>query len=86
MDLSLLRSQWSDVLNLLEKDDRIAWLAFFDARLARVENHTLYLDFSDSRKFPGNLEYGQIRDSHRLALQQAIRATVGVDLEEVDRP
>lgn len=86
MDLSLLRSQWSDVLNLLEKDDRIAWLAFFDARLARVENHTLYLDFSDSRKFPGNLEYGQIRDSHRLALQQAIRATVGVDLEVVDRP
>lgn len=86
MDLSLLRSQWSDVLNLLEKEDRIAWLAFFDARLARVENQTLYLDFSDSRKFPGNLEFGHIRDSHRLALQRAIKATLGVDLKVVDHP
>ena len=86
MDLSLLRSRWSDVLNLLEREDRMAWLAFFDARLARIENQTLYLDFSDSRKFPGNLEYGQIRDSHRVALQQAIRTTLGVDLEVVDGP
>lgn len=86
MDLSQLRSQWSDVLNLLEKEDRIAWLAFFDARLARLENQTLYLDFSDSRKFPGNLEYGQIRDSHRIALQKVIKATLGADLEVVDRP
>lgn len=86
MDLSLLRSRWSDVLNLLEREDRMAWLAFFDARLARIENQTLYLDFSDSRKFPGNLEYGHIRDSHRLALQRAIRTTLGVDLEVVDGP
>ncbi|HUW88283.1 MAG TPA: hypothetical protein VMW30_07925 [Candidatus Paceibacterota bacterium] len=85
MNLSQLRSQWSNVLNLLEKEDRIAWLAFFDARLARLENQTLYLDFSDSRKFSGSLEYGQIRDSHRIALQEAIKTTLGVALEVVDR-
>lgn len=84
MDIAQLRSQWSDVLDNLEKVDRIAWLAFFDARLARVEGETLFLDFSDSRKFPGNLEYGQIRDNHRLALQTAIRSTLGISLEIVD--
>lgn len=84
VDIPQIRSRWSDVLDLLEREDRIAWLVFFDARLARLEDRTLFLDFSDSRKFPGNLEYGQMRDNHRLALQQAIKAILGVDLEVVD--
>lgn len=86
MELSLLRTRWSDVLDNLEKVDRIAWLAFFDARLARVENQILYLDFSDSRKFSGNFEYEDIRRNHRLALQEAIKETLGVDLEVADLP
>lgn len=84
MELSLLRAKWSDVLDRLEKVDRIAWLAFFDARLAQVEDQILYLDFSDSRKFSGSLEYENIRNNHRLALEQAMKETLGVDLKVVE--
>ncbi len=84
MDLTTLRSQWSDVLDYLERQDRMAWIAFFDARLARLDGSTLHLDFSDSRKFGGNLEYENIRDHHRVALERAIKAVVGVELQVVD--
>ena len=84
MDLANLRSRWNDVLDQLEKDDRIAWLVFFDARLAKLDGTTVILDFSDSRKFPGSLEYGAARDSHRVALQRAVKHTLGIDLEVVD--
>lgn len=84
MDLTLLRSQWSDVLDYLERQDRMAWIAYFDARLARLEGSTLYLDFSDSRKFAGNLEYENIRNHHKVALEDAIRAVAGVELQVVD--
>ncbi|HEY3292125.1 MAG TPA: hypothetical protein VGJ85_00620 [Candidatus Nanopelagicaceae bacterium] len=84
MDLTLLRSQWSDVLDYLERQDRMAWIAYFDARLARLEGSTLHLDFSDSRKFAGNLEYENIRNQHKVALEDAIRAVAGVELQVVD--
>lgn len=84
MDLPTLRAQWSDVLNYLERQNRMAWIAFFDARLARLEGTTLHLDFTDSQKFSGNLEYKSIRDQHKVALEDAIRSVVGLDLEVVD--
>lgn len=84
MDLSLLRSQWSDVLDYLERQDRMAWIAFFDARLASLEGSKLHLDFSDSQKFAGNLDYDNIRDHHKAALENAIMAVVGIELQVVD--
>lgn len=84
MDLTILRSQWSDILDYLERQDRMAWIAFFDARLAKLDGSTLHLDFSDSQKFSGNLEYKNIRDQHKAALENAIKAVVGVDLQVVD--
>lgn len=84
MDIATLRSQWSDVLDYLERLDRMAWIAFFDARLARLDGSALHLDFSDSRKFSGNLEYENIREHHRASLQDAISAVVGVELQVVD--
>lgn len=84
MDLATLRSQWSDVLDYLERQDRMAWIAFFDARLAKLDGSTLLLDFSDSQKFSGNLEYESIRDHHKVSLENAIRAVVGVELQVVD--
>ena len=51
MELLELKSVWNDVLDELEATNRIAWLAFFDARLAKLENQVLTLDFSDSSKF-----------------------------------
>lgn len=86
MDISTLRSQWSDVLDYLERLDRMAWIAFFDARLASINGNTLHLDFSDARKFPGNFEYDNIRHHHEASLKQAIKAVAGVELEVVDGP
>ena len=83
MDLTILRSQWSEVLDYLERQDRMAWIAFFDARLAKLDGSTLHLDFSDSQKFAGNLEYKSIRDHHKAALENAIKAVVGIDLQVV---
>jgi hypothetical protein len=50
MELIELKGRWNEVLDELESTDRIAWLAFFDARLANLEDGLLTLDFSDARK------------------------------------
>ena len=86
MDIATLRSHWSDVLDHLEREDRMAWIAFFDARLARLDGNVLHLDYSDSRKFSGNLDYGNIRHDHMTALKNAIKKVVHVQLEVVDQP
>jgi hypothetical protein len=51
MELLELKGRWNEVLDELETTDRIAWLAFFDARLANFNNDILTLDFSDASKF-----------------------------------
>jgi hypothetical protein len=51
MELAELKSRWNEVLDELESTDRIAWLAFFDARLAGLTDDVLTLDFSDATKF-----------------------------------
>lgn len=72
MTLQELRSQWNTILDTLERSDRIAWMAFFDARLADYENGVVVLDFSDARKFGGAHEYAPIRARHRELLEAAI--------------
>jgi hypothetical protein len=52
MELSDLKKRWNEVLDELEATNRIAWLVFFDARLAVLVDGTLTLDFSDATKFP----------------------------------
>jgi hypothetical protein len=51
MELLELKGRWNEVLDELEATDRIAWLVFFDARLASFSNDILTLDFSDASKF-----------------------------------
>jgi hypothetical protein len=51
LSLADVRSRWNEVLDLVEKSDRITWMAFFDARLASLEDSVLTLDYSDSAKF-----------------------------------
>lgn len=77
-----LRAEWSDVLMLLERIDRVAWMIWFDARLAAFDGRTLVLDFSD----PARLDPGQryplredVRDRDALAL--AIRQVTGCEVE-----
>ena len=80
-DLASLRSRWNEVLDLLESRDRIAWLIFFDARLASFENNTLTLDFSDARKFASSHEYQAVRPKHKESLAAAIKEVFSIDVE-----
>jgi hypothetical protein len=79
-DLASLRSRWNEVLDLLESRDRIAWLVFFDARLASFENCVLTLDFSDARKFASSHEYEAVRPKHKESLTSAIKEVLNIDI------
>jgi hypothetical protein len=80
VDLTEIRQKWNQVLDLLESRDRIAWLVFFDARLASLENGVLTLDFSDARKFASSHEYEAIRPKHKESLASAIKEVFEIDL------
>jgi len=71
MELSELKNRWNEVLDELEATNRVAWLVFFDARLANLSNRTLTLDFSDATKFP---------DGHDL--KSAVSSTLSESLIE----
>jgi hypothetical protein len=81
MDLLELKSVWNDVLDELEATNRIAWLAFFDARLAKLENQVLTLDFSDASKFQdGHDLKSTVSNSTHEALTAAIAKVSGLNL------
>lgn len=84
--LLALRAQWSDVLMLLERIDRVAWMIWFDARLAAFDGQVLVLDFSD----PARLDPGQRyplredvrdRDALVLAIQQVTGHQVEIQIQ-----
>lgn len=81
MDLAQLRQQWNSVLDQLESIDRIAWISFFDARLAEFDGHTLHLDFSDSRKLGSAHEYSDIRNRQVATLKSVIKEVLGIEIE-----
>ena len=73
LDLSTIKGRWNEVLDLLERQNRVAWLAFFDARLVSFDNNQLKLSFVDAEKLSGAHDYAHVRkDSHRAALEAAI--------------
>ena len=74
LDLSTIKGRWNEVLDQLERQNRVAWLAFFDARLVSFDNNQLKLSFVDAEKFSGAHDYAHVRkDSHRAALESAIK-------------
>ena len=81
MDLGELKKSWNEILFLLEQKNRVAWLTFFDARLARLEDRKLHLDFSDSEKFSGAHSYSDARTKFAPLLIQTIKEVTGEDLE-----
>lgn len=85
MELELIRAQWNQVLDALESENRVAWIAYFDARLSTYENGILTLDFSDSRKFATSHEYSETRPNLKFALIGAIKSTIGLDVEIIER-
>jgi len=85
MELEQIRAQWNQVLDALESENRVAWIAYFDARLGAYENGILTLDFSDSRKFATSHEYSETRPNLKSALIAAIKSTIGLDVEIIER-
>ena len=85
MELDQIRAQWNQVLDALESENRVAWIAYFDARLSSFENGVLTLDFSDSRKFATSHEYSETRPNLKSALRVAIKSTIGIDVEIIEQ-
>ncbi len=85
MNLAEIKSKWNDVLDLLESRDRIAWIAYFDARLALLEDGVLTLHFVDAEKLSGAHDYKATRnDRIRGALEEAIKEVTGLSLKIVE--
>jgi hypothetical protein len=76
-----LKAQWNAVLDSLLEVDRIAWLAFFDARLVALEGLTLTLAWQDSEKFGGQHDFQSVRRPEHIAkLVSCIAAVTGQTL------
>jgi hypothetical protein len=81
MELTDLKGRWNDVLDELEATDRIAWLAFFDARLAALSEGVLTLDFSDATKFQDGHDLKKtLPESSNKSLAAAINKVTGLNL------
>ena len=76
-----LRARWNEVLDHIESHDRIAWIAYFDARLAEFDGTTLKLDFSDARKFSGGHEYSPTRVKLENSLKTSIQSILFITIE-----
>jgi hypothetical protein len=85
MELEQIRAQWNQILDALESENRVAWIAYFDARLSSYDNGVLTLDFSDSRKFATSHEYSETRPNLKSALIRAIKSTIGLDVEIIEQ-
>jgi len=82
MELTELKSRWNEVLDELEATNRVAWLAFFDARLADLTDDVLTLDFSDATKFQdGHNLMMTLPNSSHASLLSAIQNILGLKLE-----
>ena len=85
MEFSELKAQWNQVLDDLLETDRIAWLAYFDARLVSLNGSQLTLNFADSEKFGGDHNYKSIRKpEHTAKIRASIARITGEDLEVVE--
>ncbi len=72
LTLPEIKSRWNEVLDLVERENRVAWLAFFDARLVSFDNNQLRLSFVDAEKLSGVHDFAAVRkESHRKVLEQA---------------
>jgi hypothetical protein len=77
VELADLKNMWNQVLFALEARNRVAWLTFFDARLASLDSGILKLDFSDAEKFSGNHSYLDSRTKFSPMLIEVIKEITG---------
>ena len=84
MELDVLKSRWNEVLDFVLAENRIAWLAFFDARLVSLRDSTLTLDYSDPAKLGGGHDFAAVRNpAHVELLKRAISEVTGIEMEIV---
>lgn len=81
MEFGELRSRWNEVLDALLVSDRVAWLAFFDARIAEFDGKIVTLDFSDSRKLGSAHEFSEMRKKQHALLISTIKEVLYIDVE-----
>ena len=85
LTLEIICERWNDVLDQVERNDRITWMAFFDARLADFDGITLTLDYSDSQKFSGSHQFPETRERQLALLKTVIKDVLGADIEILQR-
>jgi hypothetical protein len=80
--LEEVKARWNDVLDRVLDSDRIAWLAFFDARLVEIAHGALTITFSDVTKLGGDHNFSIARNPKHIALLvDAIFEVLGISLE-----
>ncbi len=86
-DLTLIdiRNRWNEVLDHLERVNRVAWLAFFDARLESFNNGRLTLDYSDPSKLGSGHDYSDARTRLAPQLQSVIRDVLHISVVIVEK-
>lgn len=85
LSLAEMKSRWNLVLDFLLEEDRIAWLAFFDARLVSLSDNRLVLSFADVTKLGGEHNFSAARNpKYRAMIQSAIFRVFGIDIEVVE--
>lgn len=85
LTLSDIRERWNEVLDELERINRIAWVAFFDARLESFDNGRLTLDYRDPAKLGGGHSYVDARIRMAPQLQSVIRDVLGISVVIVEK-
>ena len=77
-----IKARWNEVLDAVLETDRIAWLAFFDARLVSIADGVLTINFSDPAKFSGDHNFSMARNPRHLQLlQEKFLAIFGFPVE-----
>lgn len=85
LSLTVLRARWNEVLDQLERTNRVAWMAFFDGRLESFDNGRLTLDFSDPAKLATGHDYREARIRMAPQLQGIIRDLFGVSVVIIEK-
>lgn len=85
LTISDIRNRWNEVLDSLENLNRIAWMAFFDARLESFNNGRLTLDFSDPSKLGSGHDYHEARVRLAPQLASVIQDVLGITVVIVEK-
>jgi hypothetical protein len=83
--LDQLKAVWNEILDSVLETDRIAWLAFFDARLVSLTAGELTLSFSDVTKLSGDHNFSIARNPKHIALlKSSIKSLTDLEVEIVE--